>query len=658
MMSVFFGMVYLILSGVSALAAARSVPGTTELGDSDPIKLCSIGFAAFGTIFFLPFYTVGAMELFWESPRLSLVSLLMVQMVLTGLVLLLGRWVRRDGPDALVAVSPEGTAAFRWRSLDGGLCIVMVLVFALIGLMLITGFPRGHEVVNYHLPIAVDMFQSGSMRVWKSADVHTFPANMSASAGFFLQFLPERAISVLNLPFLSLACFVVYGLSRLAGGDSGASRLAAAGLVSIPIVAFSSLQIGSDIGGIAFLGLGYLIVMSSPRDRISWIFLGGLCIGLAYGFKSLHLVGGGLLGLYVMFRAFRGRPGMALNLRLVRAFGHGGIFACGFLLTAGFWLLRNFIELHNPVYPVHLGGIFDLLGWARAPSFDMSARSINQFQWVRSSWEWFVYPWVEWHYIQQNFKHSSGLGVFFATFVPIAWLAGMYRVLDRRRLATATRPEAAALAHSALLVFASLAIVAVWWGLDDRQPRYVMGAIILAVPLVARLVTGMEPNYRRIMEILAVASISLMLLVVSSKQAVEFGSRFIVSKQYSRADFYEYPAELDRLPPGSTVLNLSSYVSNYFLAGNLLSNRVLTSYRAESLLRQLGRDRLTSRDLDRLAVSHIYTQGKLRVRIDRCVALEEVARLDHNPTNGVLWSEPRVVYAVNQAKGRCEDNGA
>lgn len=550
---------------VTAHVVARLIGQSDGTDKANKSSQTAIWLGAQGCAFFIPFYVLGAAELFWSFPRLSLASLIMTQTLVTGSALASGSWLARNrGMDiSFVGLNLwRSNKFFDFSTLGGKIAVATILIFLLLGIMLMMGFPRGFEVHAYHLPIAANIFQTGSLRVWDDQYMHTIPVNMSLFAGYFMQFLPERSISALNLPFLAMACFVVYGLARLAGGDTESSVLAAAGLTTIPIVAFSSLEVGADIPGMAFLGLAFWIVLAAPRGGTSWIFLAGLCAGLAYGFKALHLVGGAFLGLVVLLRAWKEFQEISKPAPLIGAFHHGTWFTCGFVLTAGFWLLRNAIELGNPLYPVHIGPVFDLLGWTKAPDFNFDIRSSTQFEWVRASWEWLVYPWVEWHVIEQNFKHSSGLGAFFATMVPIALLTIAVDLTRKSWLRNAPNEDQICHFSVTTLFTASLFIVVVWWLLEDRQPRYFLGALILGVPLVGRFLTDLPPNYRRYLNVLTAISISIMLFVILSKQTIEFGSRFVVSKQFSRANFYEIPTAIDRLPPESVVLNLSSRAEN------------------------------------------------------------------------------------------------
>jgi hypothetical protein len=521
------------------------------------------------------------------------------------------------------------------------LIVAVALVLSGVAGMLLFGFPRGYEVSAYHLPIGLSFMQSGSLRPWDTAYMHAFPGNMSLLSGILLQIFPERMVSLANYPFLMLALLATFGLARSIGSDVRAALLCSCGLVSIPIVAFSAFELGADVAGMAFIGAGFYLALTAPKPISgSWSFLVGLAAGLAFGFKSLHLVGGALLGGLILVD----------QTKITSALKRTLCFVGGFVVMAGVWLCRNYLEYGNPLYPVHVPGMFDLLNWPRAPDIDYLSRT-TELEWVRSRWEWLIYPWVEWHAIDQNFKHSSGLGAFFASTVPIAFAAATVEVVRRGFIVPAGEfSRDVHLSRTAVLLGATAVIIAVWWILVDRQPRYTMGALILAVALVGRVLTGLHGRYRRIAETIALTSIALMLVVIGTKELTQFASRMIVSRQTTRAEFYEYPIALDRLPTGAVVMNLAGRSRNYHAFGADLSNRVVTEFAV------LGRFydpddnhdllMLRAHALARSRVEYIYSVGDLRGKHDACTHLEEIDRLDRNPANDAPLKTPRILYRV------------
>lgn len=115
-------------------------------------------------------------------------------------------WSRRHPPVSLTQVNPS-TNQSSVLPFDPTARLVIALVgggFLLLAGLLVIGFPRGYEANAYHLPNAVNFFRDGSLRIWDTAPMHTYPADASLWNGFWLRLLPERVVSVVNLPFLGL----------------------------------------------------------------------------------------------------------------------------------------------------------------------------------------------------------------------------------------------------------------------------------------------------------------------------------------------------------------------------------------------------------------------------------------------------------------------
>ncbi|WP_338769572.1 hypothetical protein [Massilia sp. METH4] len=572
--------------------------------------------AMFFAAFLLPFHVLGTLELATGIPVATTANaaLLLLAVALT---------VR------LVPVAPVSFS--RSRGSRGFLPLLALAAFLVAGAMLVFGRPQGYEVMAYHLPLSVHLLQTHSLTAWDANFPHTFPANASVLWAVLLEALPERLVAAANLLLLVPLMVAVYTLCRLAEADRKASLYACCGLLGVPMIAFSSVELGADIGGIAFAALAMCFVLSPLRPGVA-MALAGLCAGLAFGFKSLHLLSAMAVGLVACARG-RNLAGASRNAALF-----GGVA----LLAGGFWILRNAIMLGNPLHPVGVPLIGPWFGWLPSADFDPALRLATELEWVDEAWQWLVYPWTEPQRHGQNFKHSAGLGAFVAAAIPgtaVALGAGIAR--------DGVKVHAVRVA----LLFATGFIVGAWWLLGDRQPRYVLAALPLAVPLLAWAVTQAAGPWRRAFDIGLAICIVAMLGVFLSRQALGFGDRIVLSKQTVRAAFYEYPAAVDALPPRSTIVNLADRSWHYPLSGAALSNRVVSMPEARRMFRlppNLTAPQavhLLAAPLRAAAVTHIFTAGAV-LSHDACVQLDEVARLDRNPVNGVPLGSSRVLYAV------------
>lgn len=645
------GTVYSVfyLAGCAISATLSSSWIISPLSQREPVARFLIWFVTFCTAFFGGFHILGFINLATDLPVVNPFygSVIVLLFAIVGFLL----WPPRQIPALLKTqtnVGELGKVVVPMLTPNYGLGVpitgLSVFTLVLIAVMLTLGFPRGYEVQAYHLPIGLHIFQTQSLKVWDTANLHTFPANASIYFGFLLGFVSEHVVAASGLVFLAPLAAAVYGIGRATGADETASVLAALGLVTVPIIAFSAFELGADVGGAAFLAVAVYFALAKGSTLPSRRGLCGLAVGLAIGFKSLHMVGAAFLFCWILFQAWGHGRGHLFLRRIWSATCPAVIFSVFTVGIAGFWLTRNYLEFNNPLYPLHWP-VFSILGWIKAPDIDYGQRSWTQFEWVRSPIEWLVYPWVEWHYAGQNFKHSSGLGPFFAATVPVACLSSLIGVIKGREK---ERPVIAS------LLLGGIFVLVVWWVLGDRQPRYFMGSVVFLVPLVAWMVSQAKGQARRTFEAIIGVCILTMLFVIFSKQSVEFGTRFVYARQFTRQAFYQYPGMVDRLPRGSTVVNLGERTSNYALFGKGHHNRVVSYTNAIGTLglQTSGSDKpatgghLSFSKLKMLGATHLFVVGFPEFSLDECLSLLEIDRMDKLPSLEKTLPEPRTLYEI------------
>jgi 4-amino-4-deoxy-L-arabinose transferase-like glycosyltransferase len=104
--------------------------------------------------------------------------------------------------------------------------------------------------------------------------------------------------------FLIPLAAVSYKTARGIGADKTASTLSALGLMTIPIMLVPAFDAVSDVPGVAFLGVSIYFALFRPTGTLRDLAVAGLAAGLAFGFKSLHLIGIGYLAVIVGVRAW------------------------------------------------------------------------------------------------------------------------------------------------------------------------------------------------------------------------------------------------------------------------------------------------------------------------------------------------------------------
>jgi hypothetical protein len=619
------------------------------------------------SVFFLSYFALGILELFTGVSLVTPIGAALIGIPLSlGIAIIAGRR-RKSSHSASDNPRPARTQNGK---LSRYTLLLFAMSFAALSIILLPIFPMGYEGLAKHLSMGHHFLQSQTLTMWDHNGSHAYPANVSLYFAFLMSFLPERFLTLANVAFTALLCVAMYGLAYRLSSDQAAARWVVVGTLTIPLIAFNVFESAADLGGIAFLAAAVYFIIYRPRSIVSWPLLAGLAAGLAFGFKPLHLVSIAYLGaivLIVSWNAMRAATSRGISTTIIPA----SQFTIATLVMAGYWLSRNYVFFGNPLYPVHFS-FFNILGWPGPTAMFVDPTRDFQVEWVRRSSEWLLYPWLEWHESNQNFKSTSGVGMFFAATVPLSTLAAALGVTGIIRSSWQTRIRLLTLLGGALIVLAA------WWILA-RQPRYALGAFVFLLPLVAWTISQTQGRARVLLETTLSIAAVVMLFVVSSAMLVEVGDRLIYSQQFARAAYYEYPEAVDHLPSGSTILNLGERRWNYRLHGSGLKNRVVSFRETTRLLasvdsdvnsaaQRLYRCRQTSAssaqehtdfdgrpacryDLDtdilrRQNATHIFVLGAPWIESDGCTQLREVDRLDKNPVNDNPLPEPRILYEI------------
>lgn len=612
-------------------------------GGANPLHQVLVWAVVAWSLFLFPFHLLGIVDLALGYRLVDPGSACLV--LGTSLIVFLF-WERAGGVRSRSDAGPPlSTAVVQRTPMIGSLGLILFALGLLVfGLVRITGYPIGIEGLAYHLPIGVHAFQTGSLRIWDPAFMHAYPANQSLYLGFLLGIFPEHLVSAANIPFLALLALALVGLGRTVTQDSDAASLAALGIATMPIVIRASETIESDIGGMALLAVAAYFTLTGAGRKRDRYALAGIAAGLAFGFKSLHLVGAVVLGFIAAVHEYRGDGNGGSSLpRAVRSFS---LFTAAGLAAGSFWLLRNYVEFGNPLYPVFLPHIFSLLGWTEPPDGFIVGNLGTQLLWVDSGWEWLLYPWRE--------RGSLNLGPFFALLAPVSVFYAVWRLAGKR---LANRFTLAAMLTGCLV------ISAIWWLLGDRQPRYATGALVFLAPLTAWTLSQLDNRVRRFFNCVVVLAMFLAFSLSLFSSGLDLVRRTALTNQSERFLFYQYPREIDELPAGSVVVNLGfdhrdggnhrTRTWHYPLLGKELTNRVVSFSEAVRLFAASPYEtqnapayRLSVKGLRAINATHLFVIGKIDVEFEDGLSLIEQGRLDENPVTRTPLDEPRVLYQI------------
>lgn len=637
-MVVALSLLYLCLAGYFAYLLVDQLDPSAA--SRDLLSDCLAWVVLAATLFFFPFHLVGFLELAAGFPLISAAAgCVVLGTALAGFLV----WRRTNKNGRLDNSRSPYPSLSGWKpELSIGSIMIGLLLLGTVFMAVTraTGYPIGAEGLAYHLPIGVHMFQSGSLRIWDTAYMHTYPANHSLYLGFLLGLFPEKLVAAANVPFLICFAGAMFGLGRTVTRDFNAIALMTIGVASMPIVMRSSELIESDLGGLAFLAIAVFFAFGPAAFGRNRPILAGLAAGIAFGFKSLHLVG--LIAVAALLLV----PKQSGESSSHRAGPSLRLFGWASLVMSSFWLVRNYVQLGNPLYPVFVPEVFPLLGWTSPLDISLLGRLETQTLWVDAGWQWLLFPWRE--------RPEVLLGPFFVFALPASLIVAAHHAVGKGRFQRVAVGS---------MLLASLFLIAVWWLLGDRQPRYCLGALVFLGPLIAWMMARLSARVRVLFEAVGATSILLALSLALVPTALDLVRRTVLTDQSERHRFYQYPEAVDDLPAGSVIVNLGfdhqdpgnhrTRAWNYPLAGKLLRNRVVSFSEAVLLFAAVPSDtenapsyRLDAVRLRKLGATHVWMIGNLDVSLEKGLSLSEVGRLDENPVMATPLDEPRVLYKI------------
>jgi hypothetical protein len=243
------------------------------------------------------------------------------------------------------------------------------------------------DTLWYHLPIAARFAQSGWTSHLYFVDAGSlivfYPATSELMHGLGIVFFANDMLSpLLNLGWLALALLAGWCIGR-PYGLAPLTMMAVALVLATPELVLDDPGAGlNDVVGIAlFLAAVALLINAThnPNEDLSPAALActALASGLALGTKYTLIAPVAALGLGVAVIATRGERARRALLSL----------AVG-ALTGGYWYVRNFVAIGNPLPSLRLG-----IGPFRAPAIPLpGAESVAKYLFDARVWRVYYLP--------------------------------------------------------------------------------------------------------------------------------------------------------------------------------------------------------------------------------------------------------------------------
>ncbi len=366
----------------------------------------------------------------------------------------------------------------------------------------------GFDELNYHAPLAVDLWQLGSLSSFLSESPAGYWLSHPGSAELWLGGLKviggEPLMTVGQLPFALLAALGAIALGRRAGLSGRAATIGGLTLLLVPMVLIQSGRASNDIAGAALaIAAAAFIAVPTAEWSARRVVLVALTLALLVATKLALLPTVAVLGVAAIAWSRRAyRDGGLTCGSLLR--GWAGGLLLGLAVVAPWWI-RNIVLFGNPLYPADvpfLAGISQL------------SRSLKDTQFLPSAEWWPLYPMLEEH------SNASGVGAVWAvTIIPALVIAV--------RVARGRRPLQ-------LIAAVALCTLPAWWLLTRHEPRFLLGLLGMTCALVPFALAGVTRRWRTAVAVAIGAAATMSVAVTVTAPVAD-----LLAQPVERVAFYE-----------------------------------------------------------------------------------------------------------------------
>ena len=255
-----------------------------------------------------------------------------------------------DAPEPGDGAEPEGPVAV-WLN-RAALALLALLGLAVAHDQLFVA-PTAVDTLNFHMPGVAAWIETGS--IWQ-IDVYlpyVAPGHYPNNGDVLLlaAVLPWQSDFLAHLvlwPVYALVGVAVFALARELGAARQASISAAVLILALPAVILPAL-INSYPDALMLFGFAAgltFLVRNARGGAMRDLVLAGLALGVSFGTKWYGVSAVAVVLVVWFVASWAGGRGLG------RAVREGAILVGLVLLAGGVWLLRNWIETGNPVFPV------------------------------------------------------------------------------------------------------------------------------------------------------------------------------------------------------------------------------------------------------------------------------------------------------------------
>ena len=355
------------------------------------------------------------------------------------------------------------------------------------------------DVASFHLPNIARWLEGASL--WQVDDFisNRAPGNYPQTGdvymlGAVLPFHADLLVRFVSLPFLALAGLGVFAAGRELGARAAPAALCAAAVVAMPCVGYLGVQGVADPEMLGLFAAGGYFLLRHARtgDRFD-LALAGVGLGLCFGTRWYAVAA--VAAVFVVW------AGGSLAARREGLLRDAGVLAGLIALFGGFWLVRNWVQSGNPVFPVRVAPLgLEIFDAPRDRYRELEGFSLVHYAFEPGVWrDFFWRPFLDF---------MSFVAVLLWAAIPLAGIvAWRARAGDR-----ASAGKVGALLAVAVLIALAYVITPYTAVGPDGAPvdawvnaRYVVPGLLVVAPALAWALTRIGTAGRALQGLLALA---------------------------------------------------------------------------------------------------------------------------------------------------------
>jgi 4-amino-4-deoxy-L-arabinose transferase-like glycosyltransferase len=235
--------------------------------------------------------------------------------------------------------------------------ILLVILAVSVSLMSLVP-PVSRDALTHHLAVPKLWVRDGGIAEYPDIPFSYYPMNLDILYAVSLYLGSDIAPKFIHYSFALLtAAFIFFYLKKRLNNLYG--LLGALFFISLPVIVKLSISVYVDLGLIFFstVSILYFLKWIEYNFRIKYIVLSSIYCGLALGTKYNGLVLLFILSFFVpLYYLKKSKTKSSIKIPFsvqCKAIGYGLLFA--FISCAVFspWMIKNYIQTGNPVYPLY-----------------------------------------------------------------------------------------------------------------------------------------------------------------------------------------------------------------------------------------------------------------------------------------------------------------